>query len=122
MAVTSSSWHSLVTTCREAEAVAGGILRAVRAAAPLLAGRAFPAETLSVSIGLACVTSVADTADESDHARSAERLFHAADTALYNTKRSGRGKVTTSSPASADTSLQHGSSRGGERQANQLPQ
>ena len=71
-----------------ATAVAGAVREAVNCAAPALAGIAFPAHTLSVSVGVA-VASVAD----GPAAKAGEALFRAADEALYAAKAGGRNQT-----------------------------
>lgn len=84
------------TTVR-AEAVADDIRRTVKELAPDLAGQAFPAGTLSVSIGVACLSF--DTAERAlasaamDVATN-EALFRAADRSLYAAKAQGRDRVS----------------------------
>jgi diguanylate cyclase (GGDEF)-like protein len=77
-----------------AEGTAQSILAAVRASAPTLAGKPFPRGTLSASIGVACLRPSGDRSP-SDLDRLGETLFHAADSALYDAKRGGRGRVCT---------------------------
>jgi diguanylate cyclase (GGDEF)-like protein len=65
----------------QAAAIADDLRGAVHAAAPVLARLAFPAATLSISIGLA------------SRLASGEALFRAADAALYRAKEGGRNHV-----------------------------
>jgi len=77
-----------------AEHAAETLRRAVHATAPRLAGTAFPAGTLSVSIGVACRSIGYDgSASESTDVRIGELLFRAADEALYQAKAAGRNQV-----------------------------
>jgi len=78
-----------------ADRVADDLCRAVRETAPVLAGRAFAAGTLSVSVGASCATLDPDeTSREGDRDLEAgEALFHAADAALYRAKAGGRDQV-----------------------------
>lgn len=78
-----------------AEDAASAILQSVCSAAPVLAGIAFPPNTLSVSIGVACLngpagSGVGGAARDDD---AGEALFRAADAALYEAKRSGRSRI-----------------------------
>ena len=69
---------------------------AVHAAAPRLAGIAFPRETLSISIGLASQTRFddADANVSPVDVELGESLFRAADQALYVAKSGGRNQVS----------------------------
>lgn len=71
--------------------IAEGLRCAVQAEAPVLTGIAFPAGTLSVSIGLAARAFEA-TAAEAD-AEAGEVLFRQADEALYVAKTRGRNTI-----------------------------
>jgi diguanylate cyclase (GGDEF)-like protein len=82
------------TTRARAREIAEGLRHAVHAAAPILAGRHFPAGTLSVSIGLAAGTFVANSPDGDDEA--GEVLFRQADEALYVAKARGRNRIHVS--------------------------
>ena len=80
----------------EAVRTAARLCEAVQAAAPELAGRAFAAGTLSVSVGVASWPhdeSPAAALLLDDPARAGERLFRAADAALYVAKDGGRDQV-----------------------------
>jgi diguanylate cyclase (GGDEF)-like protein len=80
--------------CTESEArrIADDLRLAVSVCAPRLAGTAFPAGTLSISIGIAWRTSRPQSAASAESA--GEDLFRAADAALYRSKREGRNRVT----------------------------
>ena len=80
----------------EAVRTAARLCEAVQAAAPELAGRAFAAGTLSVSVGVASWPhdeSPAAALLLDDPARAGERLFRAAAAALYVAKDGGRNQV-----------------------------
>jgi len=79
-----------------ARRIADDLCEAVRASAPMLAGRAFPAATLTISVGVAS-TSPADHGRRelpADDAEAGERLFKQADRALYEAKTAGRDRVS----------------------------
>lgn len=76
--------------------VANDIRRAVKALSPDLARQPFPSGTLSVSIGVACLSfddlAGAAAADATD-IETGELLFRAADRSLYAAKEQGRDRV-----------------------------
>jgi diguanylate cyclase (GGDEF)-like protein len=79
-----------------AHRAADALCRAVHDCAPLLAGRAFAAGTLSISVGGACVSFERATGSGAWPARdveTGESLFRAADAALYRAKARGRNQV-----------------------------
>ncbi len=78
----------------DAIAIADTLRHAVRAAAPVLAGRPFPVATLSVSIGLASFDFDWELwAADSSLDMFGEAFFRAADRALYRAKAGGRNRV-----------------------------
>ena len=76
----------------DARALAQSILDRVNQTAPVLAGRAMPAATLSVSVGVATLHATDATLDGSEVDEGA-RLFQAADQALYSAKEGGRART-----------------------------
>ncbi len=80
----------------EAHTIADELRRTVSMTAPVLAGKSFPAQTLSISVGLACMTAepTARTLPPmANDIRTGEALFRAADQALYIAKEGGRNRV-----------------------------
>lgn len=78
----------------DAMAIADDLRHAVMAAAPVLAGRLFPAATLSVSIGLASLDFDLElSAVDLSLDALGEAFFRAADRALYRAKSAGRNRV-----------------------------
>ena len=76
----------------DANATAMALRQAVNAAAPVLAGKSFPAATLSISIGVACMSGPAG-ADPRGDVATGEALFREADRALYLAKAGGRNRI-----------------------------
>jgi len=83
-----------IPDCRLEQAVeiAEGLCQSVSEVQPVLAAHAFPAGTLTISVGAAS-RSVGRDADLSE---TGEALFRAADKALYRAKEMGRNGVRTS--------------------------
>jgi diguanylate cyclase (GGDEF)-like protein len=79
-------------TAADGRAFADRLRHAVSAAAPVLAGLAFPAKTLSVSVGVAC-HAFASRTEGGRETEQGEALFLAADRALYQAKQLGRNHV-----------------------------
>jgi len=80
-------------------ATADRLRKAVENHAPVLAGRRFPAGTLTISLGIADYLPVVTR----DPALVGEELFRAADHALYQAKRDGRNRLRLS--ASTTTAM-----------------
>lgn len=75
--------------------VATAIREGVHGVAPTLAGTAFPARTLSISVGLAAWPDAATIPGSG--AAVGEALFRAADEALYTAKMAGRNQIAVAS-------------------------
>jgi len=85
-----------------ARRIADDLRQSVNACPPLLAGVAFPPGTLSISVGIAC-GSPHDARDSRAADAAGERLFRAADAALYTSKRAGRNCVSVDESAARVT-------------------
>jgi diguanylate cyclase (GGDEF)-like protein len=86
-----------IANCGEVQArrVADDLCEAVRASAPTLSGRPFPAATLTISVGVTSTSTAhhGRRALPSDDAEAGEWLFKLADRALYMAKTAGRDRV-----------------------------
>jgi diguanylate cyclase (GGDEF)-like protein len=78
-----------------AQRVADDLCDAVRVSAPTLAGRAFPAATLTISVGATSTSTDGHRRRDlpADDAEAGECLFKQADRALYMAKTAGRDRV-----------------------------
>ena len=85
-----------IASCGEvrAQRVADDLCAAIRRYAPTLAGREFPAATLTISVGAASTSRHPRRPFPKDYALEGEALFKQADRALYNAKRGGRDRVS----------------------------
>ena len=84
------------STAARGNRLADDLRQAVHTCAPVLAGHAFPAGTLSISVGV--VSASCDTGSAAEGARLGdveigEGVFRAADAALYRAKAMGRNQV-----------------------------
>ena len=86
---------ALPQDAREAQRLADDLRQAVLAREPILAGIHFTAETLSISVGLACRSfdDASGAGDTSTEDEESEALFRTADAALYAAKSGGRNRV-----------------------------
>src|SRR5678815_2106732 len=82
---------AIVLAANEVEAFAAAekLRKAVEAKAPMLAGKPFPAGSLTISIGIAACRPRPNQQAE----LVGEKLFRSADDALYQAKRQGRNRV-----------------------------
>jgi diguanylate cyclase (GGDEF)-like protein len=72
-----------------AEQIGNELCVAVHSAPSVLAGREWPAGSLSISVGVAAAV----LSSSGLNAKNGERLFHAADQALYRAKAEGRNRL-----------------------------
>jgi diguanylate cyclase (GGDEF)-like protein len=78
----------------DVRAIANDLCRTVNASTPVLAGKPFPAATLSISVGVAHRSWAAGEAVNTEtEDKAGEALFRAADSALYGAKSRGRNQV-----------------------------
>src|SRR6266481_9003109 len=91
------------TDARASFTTAEGLRKAVENHAPVLAGRRFPASTLTISVGIAVYLPDGPR----DPELVGEELFRAADQALYQAKRGGRNRVRLNA-STPPTSQLHG--------------
>jgi diguanylate cyclase (GGDEF)-like protein len=94
-------------THAQAQRVAEDLRQAVHSTAPVLAGKAFSVGTLSISVGVASLLLGPSRApaDPNSDLMAAERLFRAADAALYAAKASGRNRVVTARSSSKQPAM-----------------
>src|SRR5204862_7841961 len=91
-----------------ARRLADDLCAAVRASAPTLAGRVFPAATLTISVGVASTSTAHHSGGEppENDAELGEWLFKQADRALYVAKTAGRDRVSAAYGGSSAPELE----------------
>ena len=87
---------ALPASIEQASELAGQLRDAVRATAPVLAGRPMPAGTITISIGVAFHAFTPGAANAETAMLDGEALFRAADEALYRAKDNGRDQAAVS--------------------------